>query len=150
MAIFNKKDELEQEASRVSKEAISCIISEEMHITGEIRFKGKARIDGTVEGNVHGEYLVLSESGRINGDLQLGALICHGAIKGTVTSKLVTAHSTAAIQGKLTAGSLTVEPGAILEGEIQASNKQKELNNRFQPATATLAKEQTKEKVTDK
>lgn len=126
MSFFNKKDELEQEANRVSKEAISCIISEEMHIKGEIRFKGKARIDGTVEGDIQGEYLVLSESGRIIGDLELGALICHGSIEGTIKSKLVTAHSTAAIKGRLTSGSLTVEPGAILEGEIHASRKQKE------------------------
>ena len=124
MAIFTKKDDLEQEAGRVSKEAISSIISKDMQISGEINFKGKARIDGTVEGNIHGEYLVLSETGRINGDMELGALICHGVVEGNIQSKLVTAHKTAVIQGKLTAGSLTVEPGAVLEGKISASSKQ--------------------------
>ncbi len=125
MAIFNKKDALEQEAGRVSKEAISCLISKEMHISGEITFKGKARIDGTVEGNIQGEYLVLSKTGRVNGDLELDALICHGAIEGNIQAKLVTAHATATIRGRMTAGSLTVEPGAVLEGEIHASSKQK-------------------------
>lgn len=125
MAIFNKKDELEQEAGRVSKEAISCIISKDMQISGEISFKGKARIDGKIEGNIQGEYLVLSESGRIDGDLELDALICHGVIEGNIQAKLVTAHSTATIRGRLSAGSLTVEPGAALEGEIHASSRQK-------------------------
>ncbi len=125
MAIFSKKDTLQDEAELVSKEAISCIISKEMHITGEIDFKGKARIDGTVDGNIKGEYLVLSETGRVNGNVALGALICHGAVKGDIDARLVTAHSTASIKGKLTSANLTVEPGASLEGEIHSASPNK-------------------------
>jgi len=141
MAIFTKKDDLEQEASRVSKEAISCIISKEMRITGEIEFKGKARIDGTINGDIRGEYLVLSETGVIHGDVELGALICHGTIEGNITAKLVTAHQTAVICGTLTAGSLTVEPGAVLEGEIHASSRDR-LNK--SPAGASTAQKERK------
>jgi len=144
MAIFNKKDTLEEEVNRVSKEAISCIISKDMRITGEINFKGKARIDGSVDGNIKGEYLVLSETGRINGDLELGALICHGAIEGNVMAKLVTAHSTAAIRGKLTSANLTVEPGATLEGEIHASNKENGKTS-AKPVPEVVKKEEKKE-----
>ena len=126
MAIFSRKDTtIEDEAERVSREAISCIISKEMHITGEITFKGKARIDGTVDGNITGEYLVLSETGLINGNLALGALICHGTVKGDIDARLVTAHSTASIKGKLTSANLTVEPGACLEGEIHSTGPKK-------------------------
>jgi cytoskeletal protein CcmA (bactofilin family) len=144
MAIFNKKDNLEEEVNRVSKEAISCIISKDMRITGEISFKGKARIDGSVDGNIKGEYLVLSETGRINGDLELGALICHGTIEGNVMSKLVTAHNTAAIRGKLTSANLTVEPGATIEGEIHTSSQEtgKTINKSI---PAEVKKEEKKE-----
>ena len=134
MAIFTKKDELEQEASRASKEAISCILSKEMRITGEISFKGKARVDGAIDGNIEGEYLVLSETGEIKGDLELGALICHGTIEGNIRAKLVTAHSTAVICGTLHAGSLTVEPGAVLEGEIHASSRDRAKTTPSAPA----------------
>ncbi len=127
MAIFTKKETLQDEVDLVSKEAISCIISKEMHITGEISFKGKARIDGAVIGNIKGEYLVLSETGRVNGNLELGALICHGTIEGDVDARLVTAHSTASIKGKLTSTNLTVEPGASLEGEIHSASRKQAL-----------------------
>jgi len=147
MAIFNKKDELEQEAGRVSKEAISCLISKEMHISGEITFKGKARIDGTIEGNIQGEYLVLSKTGRVNGDLELDALICHGVVEGNIQAKLVTAHASATIRGRLTSGSLTVEPGAVLEGEIHASSKQKAAGGETQKTlSGAAAKKEQKEK----
>jgi cytoskeletal protein CcmA (bactofilin family) len=134
MALFTKKNSLEEDVNRVSKEAISCIISQDMHITGEISFKGKARLDGSVDGNIKGEYLVLSETGRINGDLELEALVCRGTVEGNVNAKLVTAHITSVIRGKLTSKNLTVEPGATIEGEIHASNrKTAETSKKFIP-----------------
>ncbi len=133
MAIFNKKDDLAQEAVKASKEAISAIISKDMRVTGEIQFKGKARIDGTVVGNIKGEYLVLSESGKVEGDLVLDSLLCHGHIEGNIQAKLVTAQSSSVIVGKLVAANLTVESGATLEGEIQASTKQKEILPKTKP-----------------
>ena len=137
MTIFSKKDTLKDEAELVSKEAISCIISKEMHINGEINFKGKARIDGRVDGNITGEYLVLSETGRVNGNLKLGALICHGNVQGDVDSRLVTAHSTASIKGKLTSANLTVEPGASLEGEVHSAVPDKTTGVQGKSSTAT-------------
>lgn len=122
----------------LSKDVISSIISQEMQITGEISFAGKARIDGTVEGNLTGEYLILSEVGKIKGDLQLEALVCHGQIEGNIYAKVVTIHATAAIKGKLIAESLTVEPGALLSGEISAADKGKPTK------TPEISKPQTK------
>ncbi|WP_051309351.1 bactofilin family protein [Desulfogranum japonicum] len=107
----------------VNKEVISSVIAEQMEITGELRFKGKARIDGQLHGNLHGEALVLSKSGRVDGDMILESLICHGKVTGNITAKVVTVHSSACIKGKLIAESLTVEPGALLSGEISAADK---------------------------
>lgn len=131
MALFKSKDapphNIEKHAQKkaISKDVISSIISQEMQITGEISFSGKARIDGTLEGNLTGEYLILSEVGKIKGDLQLEALVCHGQIEGNIYAKVVTIHATASIKGKLIAESLTVEPGAVLSGEISAADKGK-------------------------
>ena len=100
---------------------ISSIFSEDMTITGEIRFSGKTRIDGTIDGNVFGEYLVLSEAGKIVGDVQVETLICHGTIRGNVTAKTFVAQASSVIYGTVTAGNLTVESGAALNGEIKAA-----------------------------
>jgi len=120
MALFNKKNHLHQESIKASNEVISSILSKAMQISGEVCFKGKARIEGLVEGNVKGEYLVLSETGKIIGDVDVDSLICHGTIEGNINCNLVTAHPTATIQGMLTAANLTVESGASLNGEIKA------------------------------
>ncbi len=129
MAFFKKNNNSEPTTTvalkgSFSKEAISSIISKEMHIVGEITFKGKAKLDGNLEGNLTGEYLILSETGYIQGDLRLDSLICYGKVIGNIHAKTVTIHSTAIIEGKLTAASLTVEPGALLSGEISAAYKE--------------------------
>lgn len=126
MPLFNKKNNLNQESIKASKEVITSILSKDMQISGEIRFKGKTRIDGLVEGNMKGEHLILSETGKIIGDIDVDSLICHGTIEGNINSKMVTAHPTAIIHGMLVATNLTVESGASLNGEIKATKPQTE------------------------
>ena len=55
-----------------------------MKIKGEISFKGKARIDGQIDGNIDGEHLVLSESGVITGDINASSFICQGKVEGNI------------------------------------------------------------------
>jgi len=121
MGMFGKNVNVEQEMKKVESEAISSIIDKSMTIKGEISFKGKARIDGTINGNIEGEHLILSESGRINGDIMVVSFNCYGHIEGNIKANMLTARKSCSITGKLEAGSLTVEPGAAMKGEIQVA-----------------------------
>jgi cytoskeletal protein CcmA (bactofilin family) len=121
--MFGKKDDLEKEMQKAESETISSIIDKTMSVTGEITFKGKTRIDGTINGNITGEHLVLSESGKIIGDLKVSSFICNGSINGNIKANIVTARKGCSIHGRLEAGNLTVEPGAILDGEVKAATR---------------------------
>ena len=129
MALFDKKDMETQQATtaKVSSsgggDVITTIISKDMRIKGEMSFKGKTRIDGIIEGNIKGDHLVLSESGKVYGDLELITLICHGSVEGNVKAQQVTAHSSSSLKGNLVAASLTVESGAKLNGEVSSSSQ---------------------------
>jgi len=123
MGMFGKSDDVEQEMQKVENEAISSIIDKSMTVRGEISFKGKARIDGAINGNIEGEHLILSESGKVIGDVSVTSLNCYGSLEGNVTANILTARKNCSIHGKLTAESLTVEPGAAIEGEIKAAAK---------------------------
>jgi cytoskeletal protein CcmA (bactofilin family) len=125
MGIFGKKgNALEQEIQKAEGEAISSIIDKSMLITGEISFQGKAMIDGSVMGNINGDHLVLSKSGKINGDIRVSTFTCYGELIGNIQAKIVTARKDCIIRGKLEAGSLTVEPGALMDGEIKAATQE--------------------------
>jgi cytoskeletal protein CcmA (bactofilin family) len=123
MGMFGKSGNVEQEMKKVESEAISSIIDKSMTITGEITFKGKARIDGTINGNIDGEHLVLSETGKVVGDITVSSLNCYGVLEGNVKAGMLTARKDSSIKGKLEAESLTVEPGASIQGEIRAAAK---------------------------
>ena len=125
MGIFGKKgDALEKEIQKAEGEAISSIIDKSMSITGEISFQGKAMIDGSINGNIKGDHLILSKSGRVTGDIQVSTFTCHGELVGNIQATIVTARKGCSIRGKLEAGSLTVEPGALLDGEIKAATQE--------------------------
>ncbi len=127
MGMFGKSDSIgiEQQIHKAENEAISSIIDSSMKIKGEISFKGKARVDGQIDGNINGEHLVLSEAGIINGDVTASSFICQGKIEGNIKADLVTAKKSCTITGKLESGSLTVEPGATLTGEIKTATATK-------------------------
>ena len=124
MGMFGKSEDVEQEMEKVENEAIASIIDKSMVIKGEVSFKGKTRLDGVVNGNIDGEHLVLSETGKVTGDISVSSFNCYGTLEGNVTAKIVTARKNCTILGKLIAGSLTVEPGATIEGEIKAAVKE--------------------------
>jgi len=92
MGMFGKSDDVEQEMQKVENEAISSIIDKSMTVRGEISFKGKARIDGAINGNIEGEHLILSESGKVIGDVSVTSLNCYGSLEGNVTANILTAR----------------------------------------------------------
>ncbi|SDO50399.1 bactofilin family protein [Desulforhopalus singaporensis] len=121
MGMFSKTADAEQQMKQVEGEAISSIIDKSMTITGEISFKGKARIDGTINGNIEGEHLILSETGKVTGDLSVSSLNCYGSVEGNIKADMLIARKQCSMVGKFVVGSLTVEPGAAIEGEIKAA-----------------------------
>lgn len=138
MPLFRKKDFALDSATGRPGEVITSVLGKEMRVHGELSFKGMARLDGIVEGNVRGEHLVLSESGRVYGDLELVSLICHGTVEGNIKAQQVTAHKTAAVHGNLIADSLTVEPGARLHGEITSSQQHATAQSSLPPPATSL------------
>ena len=154
MSLFNKEDSNSQQpvkqtkAVKASGDVISSIISTDMQVTGEMSFKGKARVDGVIEGNIKGEHLVLSESGKVHGDIDLVTLICHGSVEGNVKAQKVTAHASSSIKGNLVATSLTVESGAQLNGEVSSSSQAQQQQQPKSPPVMTAPKsEQVKKDI---
>ena len=148
MALFKKEEKntpinneirTSREKKPVSSEKypIASVLAKEMVVTGEISFQGKARFDGTVEGDITGEYLILSDTARVTGNITVTTLVCHGKIEGNVLAEVVTAHATSQIHGILKSQNLTVESGASLEGEIHSSSRKQS------PSTSPLQKAST-------
>ncbi len=124
MGLFNKGDnESRLVSATTDKDAITSILDKEMTVTGNISFKGKARLDGRIEGNIKGEYLILSESSEIVGDIEADIVVCQGRVNGNIVAKQFFAKKGGTINGSLETTDLSVESGAALNGEVKASSQ---------------------------
>jgi len=93
-------------------------IDQTMRIDGDISFSKVTVVEGTINGNVTGETLVVAESGEITGNLNLEKLICQGRVNGEVTARAVTVGATASIQGPLCIESLQIDNGAKIDCQV--------------------------------
>ncbi len=116
MSLFNKN----KENILASSDAISSIIGADMTVIGDLTFDSKVRIDGNIEGNITGEYLILSESGNITGDIDASTVVCHGQITGNLRVDKVYLKKDGVINGRLETSDLSVESGGVLNGEIKS------------------------------
>lgn len=104
-------------------ESINSILGAEISVQGDISFRGKVRVDGKINGNVKGEYLILGESGKINGDIEANSLICYGEITGNIKVEKLSVQKTSFINGKIETNDLFVDSGASLNSEVRAGQK---------------------------
>ena len=124
MSIFNEK----KETVAVSKNnPISSIIGQDMTITGDLLFKSKIQIDGKIKGNLNGDSLILSTTGKIEGDVEAKSIICYGQIDGNVKAGVLFLKKSGVITGRVETSDLSVESGGILTGEIKSSQQAADL-----------------------
>ncbi|MEN8140678.1 MAG: polymer-forming cytoskeletal protein [Thermodesulfobacteriota bacterium] len=137
MSLFSREKDRASSIESDSKGAIASIIGKEMAIVGDISFKGKIRIDGSVEGNVKGGYLVLGEAGKIIGDVESSVVVCLGQVDGNMVAKKLNLMKGGVVNGRVETADLSVEPGGVLNGEIKAMKE--DLPTPPGKSTATLA-----------
>lgn len=103
---------------------IDTLIGAETRINGDIHFKGGLRVDGSIIGNVIevGEAhatLVLSEHGRVEGEINVSQVMLNGSVVGSVRANhLVELQSKAVITGDVYYKTLEMHTGAVIEGKL--------------------------------
>lgn len=112
-------------AKKSNPDAISTILGEGTEINGDMSFKDTMRIDGQFDGNLNGDHLIVSATGKVLGDVVASSCVCYGQIVGNLTVEKLQVKATGRIDGTVSTNDLEVESGSILSGEI--SQKKKEL-----------------------
>jgi cytoskeletal protein CcmA (bactofilin family) len=109
--------------ARVSQHEIASLVGATTTITGDVEFSGGLRIDGTVKGSVRcvdgekGGLLVVSESGRVEGEVCAAHLVVAGRIDGPVAAEqLIELQPKARVHGDVRYRALEMHHGAVVEG----------------------------------
>jgi cytoskeletal protein CcmA (bactofilin family) len=106
------------------KNRIESLIGAGTRIEGNISFSGGLRVDGEVSGNIVAvpgkpSTLVLSESGRVNGEISVTHLVLNGMVDGPVrATDYLELQSKAKVTGNVHYKTLEIQLGAIVEGRL--------------------------------
>ena len=107
----------------VNQHEIASLVGSTTTITGDVEFSGGLRIDGNVKGSVRciegekGGMLVISESGRVEGEVRAAHLVVAGRIDGPVcAAQLIELQPKARIVGDVRYRALEMHHGAVVEG----------------------------------
>ncbi len=98
-------------------EKLESLVGADSTFTGDIVIKGTIRIDGTVEGNVHADWVVLGEKSRMKGDITARGVVIGGRVEGNLKiGELCEIRNKGEIVGELCTTKLVVAEGGILDG----------------------------------
>ena len=101
---------------------VTTLIAAGTEIRGDIQFKGRLHVDGTVEGAIRGDahaMLTLSEQARVTGELQAPHIVINGAVVGDVSaSDRLELASNARVEGNVYYKVLEMSAGAQINGKM--------------------------------
>lgn len=114
---------------------IDSLVGAGTRVEGNVIFSGGLRVDGVIQGNVSVEKgqagtLVISESARVEGEINVSHLVVNGTVIGPVhVSEALELQPNARVTGDVEYLSLEMQQGAVVQGRLihQANAKSVEL-----------------------
>jgi cytoskeletal protein CcmA (bactofilin family) len=98
-------------------EKLESFVGSNSHFRGDIKTKGTLRIDGSLEGNVDADWLILGEKASIKGDVTVRGFVVGGRVEGTITAReILEIKAKGHVIGDISTVKLTVVEGGILQG----------------------------------
>ena len=92
---------------------------------GELNVRGTLRIDGTADGKLDADYVILSESGVVKGVIKAKKVIIAGKIDGNVLAQqLVEIKSKGKVLGDIFTQKLAITEGGEFNGRIEMKKEE--------------------------
>lgn len=98
------------------------VIGPDLTINGNLVSKGEVQIDGEVQGDIQGTYVVIGEKARITGSIVAEEIVVRGHVMGSVRGKRVMLQSSSHVEGDIFHQALAIEQGAFFEGKSRRSD----------------------------
>jgi len=99
---------------------LGSLLGMNSNLKGELKVKGTLRVDGTVEGQLDADYVILSETAEVKGEIKAKKIIIGGKIDGNARAQeLVEIKSKGKVLGDIFAAKLTIIEGAEFKGKVE-------------------------------
>ena len=92
-------------------------------IVGDITAPGLLEIQGTVDGRVMADSVVIEERGTVDGEVQAASIGVRGTVSGHLAGGAVKVHATARVSGTIRYDSLSIESGAEITATLERAKQ---------------------------
>ncbi len=118
--LFGKKKTTPVFTGNGPVERVTSVLGPGINWHGDLRGKGGVRIEGTLEGEIAVQGLVIiGETGRVTcKTFKADTVIVAGAVKGQITANKLEIRATGRVYGDVATVSFTTEEGAFLRGKV--------------------------------
>jgi cytoskeletal protein CcmA (bactofilin family) len=116
-------------------EDLSAFVGRGVEFKGTISYSGTVRIDGSLEGEIRTDgMLLIGEDAVVQARVSAGTIVCKGKITGDVVAKEgVKLRAPAVITGSIKTPMLSMEDGVLFNGGLEMSQSVREV-----PQAATV------------
>jgi cytoskeletal protein CcmA (bactofilin family) len=108
--------------TRTAERNAPSVIGPDLTINGNLVSRGEVQIDGEVQGDIQGTYVVIGEKARITGGIVAEEIVVRGHVMGSVRGKRVMLQSSSHVEGDIFHQALAIEQGAFFEGKSRRSD----------------------------
>lgn len=107
---------------------LESLIGANSGFKGDINTKGTLRIDGTMEGNVTADWVILGEKSSLKGDVTARGIVVGGKVEGSLKAKeIVEIKSKGQVYGDVHTGKLTIIEGGIFDGRSAMTKEESKI-----------------------
>ena len=133
-------------SKKIKSSKIDTLIGQGVEVTGDVKFQGGLHLDGAIIGNVatadnaEGTVLVISDRGRVEGDVRVAYAVINGEVTGNVyASEKLELSANARISGNVEYNLLEMASGAEINGQmLHEANEKKLLEHQKEDAPANV------------
>ncbi|HBG93089.1 MAG TPA: polymer-forming cytoskeletal protein [Nitrospiraceae bacterium] len=98
-------------------EKLESFIGINSNFKGDIKTQGTLRVDGTVEGNIETDWLILGETSHLKGNAVSKGIIVGGRVDGNLTAReIIEIKTKGQVTGELATSKLSIAEGAMFDG----------------------------------
>ncbi len=125
---FGKKTAERTAQDVVASERPATVIDEGSECSGRFVFKGDARIDGALEGEIECQRTVtVGVSGKVHARIAAECVLIHGEVEGDIVARReIKLWKSARVVGDMRTAGIVIEQGARVEGRIDIGSEHDE------------------------
>ncbi len=97
---------------------METIIGADSEFKGELKAKGTVRVDGSMDGEIEADWVIVGESGKIFGSIASRGTIVGGKVEGIIRAKeIVELKHVSSMKGEIHSAKLAISEGAVFVGQ---------------------------------